>query len=240
MFKSTKMSFRFLCAAMLLSIVTSNTVQASGEKASFFGLQIQGMTPAIATALGLDDPHGVMVRDIAFPGPASKSDIHRGDVIVELDGKPVQSVNEITKQVQDFKPGMSIPVQVWRRGKSVDINITLSNLPARWAIARNSFSTIPALGLTFASLTDKVQQRFDVAWNTRGVAVSLVDKEKSAGLDLKVGDVVVQVNQSDVWTPAHIVSYFKKAQKENKEMVVLLVARNNGYRFVLLPVPVLN
>lgn len=240
MFKSIKMKLRFFCAAMLLSIATCNVTMASGEKASFFGLQIQGMTPAIATALGLDDAKGVMVRDIAFPGPASLSNIRRGDVIIELDGKTVQSVDQITVRVKAFKSGMNIPVKVWRRGKTIDVDIKLGVLPASWAIARNSFSTIPALGLTFASLTDKVQQRFDVAWNTRGVAVSLVDKEKAAGLDLKVGDVVVQVNQSDVWTPAHIVSYFKKAQKENKEMVVLLVARNNGYRFVLLPVPVLN
>jgi len=239
-FKSIKMKFRFFCAAILLSIATCNATLADGENASFFGLQIQGMTPAIAAALGLDEPNGVMVRDIAFPGPASQSDIHRGDVIVELDGKTVESVDQITMLVKTFKPGMNIPVKVWRRGKPLDIHITLGDLPASWAIARNSFSTIPALGLTFASLTDKVQQRFDVGWNTRGVAVSLVDKEKAAGLDLKVGDVVVQVNQSDVWTPAHIVSHFKRAQKEKKEMVVLLVARSNGYRFVLLPVPVLN
>ena len=108
--KFVKMNFRFLCAAIFWSIATCNVTLASDEKASFFGLQIQGLTPAIATALGLDEPSGVMVRDIAFPGPASQSDIRRGDVIVKLDGKAVESVDQITVRVKAFKPGMNIPV----------------------------------------------------------------------------------------------------------------------------------
>jgi len=216
------------------------TSAARAQDSSFFGLQIQEMTPAMNAALGLQKKDGVIIRDIAFPGPASHSQIQRGDIIVEIDHKPVRTVRDVTEMVSRFTPEMTIAMKVWRQGEHVDLTVTLGKLPPRWNIARSSFSTIPALGVTFTSLTEKVQDRFDLAWNARGVVVSLVDVKKSAGLDLKAGDVVVQVNQSDVWKPTHIVSSFKQAQKEKKEMVVLLVNRNGGYRFVLLPVPIIE
>jgi serine protease Do len=82
-----------------------------------------------------------------------------------------------------------------------------------------------------------VQKRFAIGWRSRGVVVSLVDEEKAAGLDIKVGDVIVQVNQSPVWKPTHIVGFLKKAQRQKRETMLLLLERADGFRFALIPVP---
>ncbi|MDV7339403.1 PDZ domain-containing protein [Terasakiella sp. A23] len=203
----------------------------------FLGLQIQGLSPIIVQSLGLESDEGVMVRDIAFPGPASQSDLRRGDIIIKLNGKVAKSVEVVTKMMSEFKPGDKVKATVIRRNKTLDLMIKIGGKPPIWDVTRNKFATIAPLGITFASLTDKVQERFDLGWRSRGVVVSLVDEEKAAGLDIKIGDVIVQVNQSPVWKPGHIIGYMKKAQKQNKEMVLLLLERSNGFRFALLPVP---
>lgn len=215
----------------------AGAVQAKDSQ-PFFGLQIQGLSPTIANALDLEKPHGVLVRDIAFPGPASHSGLQRGDLILVIEGKAVESVDQVVGLSETLKAGQEISMRVMRRGKELDVTVKLGARPPRWDIRRNSFATIAPMGVTFAALTDKVRERFAIGWRSRGVVVSLVDEKKAASLDLRVGDVVVQVNQSSVWKPSHVISAIKRAQKEKREMVLLLVEGAEGFRFVLLPVPV--
>ncbi len=228
----------FFVVALVVLVGLGAAKQSFGaNEQPFIGLQIQGVSASIAKALGLEKAEGVMVRDIAFPGPNSRSELMRGDIIVELDGVATTNVEQVVRQTGTLKQGTEIQAQVLRRGKKVGVKLQVGHIPPRWDIERNNFATIPALGLTFAAMTQKVQKRFNIGWRSRGVVVSLVDEEKAAGLDIAVGDVVVQVNQSPVWKPAHIVSIMQKAQKENKEMVLLMLEGANGFRFALLPVP---
>ncbi len=220
-----------------LMILSATTIAQAKSSVPFFGLQIQGLSPIIAKAIGLENSDGVLVRDIAFPGPASRSDIRRGDVIVEINGKDAGSVEAIQEMMAELAPGTKVKATVLRRGKRLSVNMTLGAKPPVWDVSRNNFATVSALGITFAALTDKVQKRFNLGWRSRGVVVSLIDEEKAAGLDINVGDVIVQVNQSPVWKPTHIVGYLNKAKIEKKEMILLLIEGTDGFRFALLPVP---
>ncbi|WP_135078705.1 PDZ domain-containing protein [Terasakiella sp. SH-1] len=206
----------------------------------FFGMQIQGLSPTIVETLGLDIAGGVMVRDIAYPGPASHSGVRRGDIIIKLNDQDATDVDSVVKMVQGFQPNSQVKATILRRGRTMNVMIPIGSLPSEWNIQRNKFATIAPLGISFAALTQKVKERFNIAWRSRGVVVSLVDEEKAAGLDIRVGDVVVQVNQTPVWNPTHIISNIKKAQTEKREMVLLLVEGANGFRFVLLPVPIIG
>jgi len=224
-----------LVGAVLLCSVVG--IANAKDSRPFFGLQIQGLSSTIVQALDLKTPHGVLVRDIAYPGPASHSGLQRGDLILAIEGKDVKSVEEVVGLSGTLKAGQEISMRVLRRGKELDVTVKLGARPPRWDIRRNSFATVAPMGITFAALTQKVRERFAIAWRSRGVVVSLVDEKKAAGLDLRVGDVVVQVNQSSVWKPAHVISAIKRAQKAKREMVLLLVEGAEGFRFVLLPVP---
>jgi len=223
-------------AGLALASLFSTDLYAK-DHVPFLGMQIQGLSPEIAKTLGLESTKGVLIRDVAYPGPASGSDIQRGDVLIELDGEVAETVDGVTKQVAGLKTGTKVRATVIRRGKKINLSLPIGSLPPIWDIKRNNFATIAPLGITFAALTEKVKERFEVAWGTRGVVVSLVDEEKSAGLDIKVGDVILQVNQSPVWKPDHVIGFMKRAQKENREMVLLLLERDNGFRFTFLPVP---
>lgn len=224
----------FMCA---LAVFAGMSLVQARAATPFVGIQIQGLSAIISTSLGLESSEGVLVRDIAYPGPASASGINRGDIIVELGGKATKNVEEVVNFIKNLSSGSKVHATVLRRGKRLNVSIPIGAKPPSWDIKRNNFATISAIGITFASLTDKVRQRFKLGWRTRGIVVSLIDEEKAAGLDLNVGDVVVQVNQRPVWKPTQIIGYLQKAKEENKEMVLLLIEGKDGFRFALLPVP---
>lgn len=232
--RTRQVSFTALLSLFILACTAFVQVRAAEP---FLGVQIQGLSPIISSALGLKNSEGVMVRDIAFPGPTSNSGLQRGDVIVELDANPVKDIETIVQYIQELSLGTTLKAKVLRRGKTVKVTIVVGAKPPAWDVKRNNFATISALGITFASITEKVRMRFKLGWRTRGVIVSLVDEEKSAGLDIHVGDVIVQVNQRPIWKPTQIAGYLQKAKKDKKEMVLLLIENSDGFRFALLPVP---
>jgi len=216
--------------------IGSSLVQANASEV-FLGMQIQGLSPSISSALGLETSEGVLVRDIAFPSPSSRSKMKRGDLIIELDGKPMKNVDEVVKYIKTLDIDGRTNATVIRQGKRMYVEVPVGATPDAWKVKRNSFATIPAFGVTFASVTDKVRKRFKLGWRTRGVVVSLVDEEKTSGFDIHVGDVIVQINQRPVSKPSDIVNYLQEAQKQKKEAFLLLVESFQGFRYVLLPVP---
>lgn len=223
-----------LFAFIALSFLSIDSAKAESP---FIGLQIQELSPKIVQAMDVSVEKGLLVRDIAFPGPATNSGLLRGDIIVKVDGTDTPDVATVVNLMKTLLPGQTVPVEVFRLGKTITLEVEIALKPDSWSVTRNKFATIPALGLTFAAITPKVRERFNVEWNVRGVVITLLDEAKGGALDLNEGDVILQVNQRPVWSPDHIVAYIKKAQSLEKETVLLLVKGAGGYRFALLPVP---
>jgi serine protease Do len=83
--------------------------------AEAFGLRAQDLTPALAEQLGLEEPKGVVITEVDPDGPAAEAGIRRGDVIVELDQKEVNSVSELTKRLDAADASVLVLV---RRGEN--------------------------------------------------------------------------------------------------------------------------
>ncbi|MEE8394117.1 MAG: hypothetical protein V3R66_07210, partial [Rhodospirillales bacterium] len=88
--------------------------------------------------------------------------------------------------------------------------------------------------------TEKVRKTFGLRWSTIGVVVTIVDETKSQGSDLKRGEVIVQVNQEDVWEPSQVAAKYKEAKEKGVKTLLLLVEGNSGARngFHFSPLPV--
>ncbi|MEE8164065.1 MAG: PDZ domain-containing protein, partial [Myxococcota bacterium] len=69
--------------------------------ADAFGLRAQDLTPDLANQLGLDNTDGVIITEVDPDGPAAEAGIRRGDVIVELDRKAVESAGDLAKMLED-------------------------------------------------------------------------------------------------------------------------------------------
>ena len=89
----------FLAVAFLA--VAAKPVSA---EPGFLGMQVQGMSPKIAKALGLKSADGVLVRDVVLGGAADKAGFKRGDLILEFNGKKIDSFATMVKAAQATKP----------------------------------------------------------------------------------------------------------------------------------------
>ncbi|MEO8297020.1 MAG: DegQ family serine endoprotease [Burkholderiales bacterium] len=182
------------------------------------GVQIGEVTKDVADSLGLPKPAGALVRGVESGGPAEKAGVEAGDIITGFDGRPIDKWNELPRVVGSTKPGSSSSLQVWRRGATKDLRITVAELevestnksePA--AAPRPAPSAIAtAVGLTVADLTDTQKSELKIKG---GVRVEAADG-LAARAGLRPGDVILSVANTDITSAKQLESVLAKQAKD--------------------------
>lgn len=92
-------------------------VIASAKEKGNFGLTVQKVTPQIAESMGLERVEGVVITAVQPGSPADEAGLRRGDIILEIDRKPVHDLQEYRKAISESKGGRGILFLV-RRGEN--------------------------------------------------------------------------------------------------------------------------
>ncbi len=116
--------------------VLDSIVKTGRVVRGYTGLAIQGLTPELARAFGLDDTRGAVVAGVDPDGPAAGAGLRRGDVIVSFRGRPVVSDNEVRTQLSRLKPGERAVLEIVRDGHRLEVTMVLSEPPAEPAQRR--------------------------------------------------------------------------------------------------------
>ncbi|MHC8510069.1 MAG: PDZ domain-containing protein [Rhodospirillales bacterium] len=228
-----------LAALVLAAGVSVSAPAPARAESGFTGMQIQGMDPLFANALGMPAAAGVLIRDIALGGPADLAGLRRGDLIIGFDGEPVRTVGNLASMASQTEPGGSYVITVRREGGAeTEITITMGVWPAAWQLKEQALQTLEDHGLTMTALTQQMRNNLRVHWGTSGVGVTVVGDPSEPGYktDLQRGEVIIQVNQKDVWLPEHVIEAYEKAKAAKRKAVMLTVKGAAGYRFSVLTV----
>ena len=126
-------------------------------------------------------------------------------------------------------------------GNAAEFSITgeaaqLANVTITPSVGITVGGTTLTFNLTLSTVTGKVRQSFALRWGSNGVVITLVDETKAQNMDLKRGEVILQVNQEEVWKPDQVVAKYRQAKKTGAKHLLLFVDGIGGYRFSLLPV----
>jgi len=197
------------------------------------GVQIGPVTREVAEALGLTRPQGALVSRVELGLPAERAGVEPGDVIVRFDGRAIERESDLPRLVGATKPGSRVTIQVWRRGKTVDLPITVAEMepdapprrpdqPARAVPAAN------ALGL---SVSDVPAERLKELRLRSAVLVDAVDGA-AARVGLRPGDLIVALNNVEVSTARQFNEAV--ARLDPKRNVLLLVRRGEQSNFVVV------
>src|SRR3954452_24905135 len=176
-----------------------------------------------AAYVGLPDIRGVLVQDFTEDSPASKSGLQPGDIIISVDGKPVEYVGQLQQQVGFRKPGEKVKVEVARKGgvrKTYDVPLQeVKSTRERAGRSDNggdngdtvdaAATSIDLLGVTVQSLDREDVQQLDLAANQRGVLVTGVTPGgpaygEVAGPDNGGPDVILDLEGKPVKNPADL------------------------------------
>jgi serine protease Do len=217
-----------------------NQLRASGKVSrGRLGVVIQEVSKELADSLALGKPMGAVVNAVEKGGPADKAGLEPGDVILKFDGKPINASADLPRLVAATKPGTRSTIQVWRKGATRDIAVTVgemtdektaSNRPARGS--KSPEQQANRLGLVLSELT--ADQKRDLKMSS-GLLVEDV-RGTTSRADLRQGDIIVALISKGATTEVKTVDQFNKllAQFEKGSNVTLLIRRGEMQTFVTI------
>jgi serine protease Do len=228
----------FAIPASLIHDVVAQLKAHGHVSRGYLGVNIQSVTPEIASSLGIKDGKGAMVAEVVPGGPAAKAGFEQGDIVTAIDGQAVDDANDLTRKVASVPTGQSATLTVSRQGKPLQVKVTIGTRPDE-RVASNAPSgkdgmmgpaSANAAGLGLSSLTPEAKKNFNIADNVVvGAVITKVDPDSDAAdKGLQPGDVVMRVGSRIVRTPADFQTGVAEAKKGGRTSVLLLVAHSQG------------
>ena len=215
----------------------------------YLGVNIQSITPDIASTLNISSPKGAIVAEVVPGGPAAKAGFEQGDVIVALNGRAVEDSRDLTRHIAALPAGATANFAVMRGGQKRNITAAIGNRPDQRVASNGGPNTdsaqsdgpqagaMQAMGLGLASVTPEARRNFNIDDNIDGVLVTRVDPDSDAGdKGIQPGDVVLSVANKPVHTPKDILNLIAAARSSGRKTVLLLVATQGGTRFVAVDI----
>jgi serine protease Do len=199
------------------------------------GVQIAPVTKDVAEAIGLGKPAGALVQSVESGQPAEKAGVEAGDIIVKVDGKPVEKSGDLPRIIGNLQPGSKTSLQVFRRGNTRDLTVSIGELeaeqPTRRAQQSQPGAAPPAksaLGLTVADLTDAQKKELRVRG---GVRVEAVDGA-AARAGLREGDVILSLDNTDITDSKQFATVAVRVEKSRT--VSVLVRRGDAVNYLVI------
>jgi len=195
----------------------------------FIGASVQKVSPEIAESLGINPPRGALVADLVKGGPAERSGVKTGDVIVEFDRKLIKDSADLPQQVARVAPGSTVQVKVIRDGKETTLPLTVGEMKEAEVAATAQEGE---LGLTVQSLTPQLAENLGLE-RKDGLVISAVKPGSAAEeAGLQSGDVIVEINRQAV---KNLADYNREiARNEKGKSVLFLVRRGQNSLFLAL------
>lgn len=202
---------------------------------AFLGIVPQDIDETMASAFGVKPYQGVVIGEVVEVSAATEAGLKVGDVILELDGEPMKSADQLRDRVADYAPGSTVKLRVLREGKEKNFRVELGDRKDVQVAAQTTPARAEELGLQVQELTGELAQRLGYE-GADGVLVTGVQRGSPAGrAGLRQGDLIQEVNRE----PVKNVRGFSEAiaASEDKGTVLLLVRREETTRFVALRLP---
>ena len=233
----------FAVSSNLAKQVSDQLRKYGRTKRGWLGVLIQQITKEIADSLGLKNTHGALVSSATENGPAYKAGIKSGDIILKFNDIKIKNMNELPKVVAGTPVGDSVKVEIWRDGKIKTLNVKLGELE----LAENNnlineqnigqTKSFPKIGFEIKQLDNQDIKKYKLKKFTKGIIISNVKKNSKASKSgLREGMVIVRVGQSEVSDLNVISNAIKKAKKQKRNALLMLVNFEGADRFVAVEI----
>jgi serine protease Do len=228
----------FAIPILVANNVAEQLIKVGHVSRGRIGVTIQEVTAATAENLGLDRPRGAAVASVEAGGPADKAGIEPLDIILSVNGRPVETSDQLPSMIAEVKAGQSVQLEVWRDKTTKKITVGVEELKEKTTQAKlrrggngdsgeeSESATVNRIGLTVRELSANEKAQI----KTRGTVVVVNVKGPAAEAGLRNGDIVLSVNRVKIDT----VTQFQTAVKNAGHEATLLVQRDEQQSIITI------
>ena len=199
----------------------------------WLGVGIQPLTPQLAEKFGVPDGKGVLVNEVFAGDPADQAGIESGDIITQIGNERLESPNQLSRVVAGFSPDEKVLVHVIRDG-------TLLRLPVLLGVKKEKpiVASLPPtaaeidLGIDVSPITEELAEQFSLDQSTGILVVRVVQGGVANAEGLRKGDVIQEVNRTQVPTMREFRKLLEAVQPG--ETILLRILRESKAFFVVL------
>ena len=220
-----------------ISMQVAKQLKTSGRvQRGWIGVTIQDVTRELAESFGMKRPYGALVADVLPEGPAAKSDLRVGDVVVEYEGQRINLSADLPPLVGQTLPGTRARLSIIRAGQTQTQSVTIAELPeesGETPIEPPTAAPQPGiLGMQLKELTPAQRKQLGIS---HGVLVDKLTEGPALKANVRPGDVILQIQGKPVRSVAELHEVVPKLPR-NKP-VPLLVRRGAAALFLALRIP---
>ena len=197
----------------------------------WLGVSVQEISEDIAKSMKLKDRNGALISDVFKGDPADMAGLKSGDIVTEINGKPIKDTHELLLMIAGFHIGETIKVKIVRDGQEKIIPITIAERTEKSEMVSAQQSG-EAFGMAVQEITPEIAQHLGLSIKKGIIVVDVQEGSVAEEVGIQPQDIILQVNKIKITT-------MKEYQKEivkagGKGNILLLIKRGKATLFVPL------
>ena len=193
---------------IMLSLIDSGAVQRG-----LLGVRINDMTREMAEAFSYDGDGGALVESVQDGLPASNAGIERGDIIVDIGGKKIETANELRLTVASMLPGTSVTVTVVREGEKRAFEVVLSDMENPYSFASGTAAEL-LKGVVLEPLSSRYREDYNIPNRVEGLVVTDVKSRSPHSKSLREGMIIIEINDYAVRDPSAVATALRSGSNK--------------------------
>ena len=234
--QSGSIGIGFAIPANAASNVIEQLIQFGETKRGWLGVRIQEVTKEIAEVEKLKKTHGALVASVGENSPADKAGIKAGDIILNFDGKKIDTMRTLPKVVASTQVGKSVELKIWRNKKLISKRLILGRLESSEEFKEKKtkivkkVEDIEKLKIAVRDLTDEDISSRNLSKKTQGVVITEISIRSPLNNLLSVNDIIIEVQKTPIKSSLDLKKLVDNIFKKGEKTLLLTVINKNNQR----------
>ena len=219
------------------SLVVDQLLEFGETKRGWLGVRIQEVTKEIADVEKLDKPKGALVASVSEGSPSDKAGIKSGDIILEFDGKEIDTMRTLPKIVAKTKVGKSVIVKIWRNKKLISKKVKLGRLESSSDFKAEKSEDnrkldsirIDNLKIAVRELTKNDINKRKLPTETKGLVITSIDIDSPVNY-LEVNNIIIEVQKKKIFSVKSLNDIIKNVLNSSESTLLIVIYNNQNQR----------
>lgn len=210
--------------------VIDDLITLGRVRKGWIGIYVQTLTPKLAGHFGAPDLKGVIITNVETDSPGSQSGLTHGDILTEFNGQPLTDKSGFLELASELLPNKPIQIKYIRNGKPETASLITAVVPE----SLGKSLAEDWLGVEVRELTPELRNKFALRVDQGVMLSALVPGGAAERSELKISDVILQVNSKKITDLASFYEAMVNA-RDNEEVFLIFARRNIAYKVTLTP-----